>query len=131
MPDRDKIPARVPRHFQSVYKQLCELQSPEVIAESSLRPLRESLQGFGNAPIKFIKKSADWLKPLSGNSLLTQATEWDKEHLQVRTFAEEISEGNLDGVELALRACHQIIQRMEYGEQIQDVESEIVKDYLK
>ena len=42
MADRDKIPSKVPSQFKGVYQQIRELQAPEAVAQSALRPLRKA-----------------------------------------------------------------------------------------
>jgi hypothetical protein len=129
MADRDKIPASIPRHYRDVYQQMCELQDPEAVAQSALRPLRQSLQLFENSPINFMKRVAQYLQPMTGNSMLPKMANWDREHDQVQKFAEE-TDGNHDAIDLATRACCQLLNKLEKGEQIQDLPVELYTLYL-
>jgi hypothetical protein len=129
MADRDKIPVKVPSQFRGVYQQICELQTPESVAQSVLRPLRETAKSFRDAPVELIKRASIHLKPMSGNSMLPKISDWDNEYQKVQELKDDI-EGDHDGIDLAARGCHQTLIKLENGEQIDDIPFDLAKNYI-
>ncbi len=129
MADRDKIPSNIPKQYKPVYQQICELQDPTVIAQSALKPIRERLQSFGNSPVEFIHKVAQYLQPMSGNSMLLKMVDWNEEHKRINELSNEFSE-NHNAIDIAKRGCHQILSKLEDGEMLQEPTAELLKSFI-
>jgi hypothetical protein len=129
MADRDRIPSTIPKQYIGIYKQVCERQAPIAIAESALRPVRDSAKTLGNSPVNLVNRVGNWLKPMVENSLFKREVRWGKEHQRVDDFTKE-TEGDLDGIEWASMACHQILIRLEAGDQIQNIKLALYKQYF-
>ncbi len=129
MADRDKISSNIHPLYRNICNQIFEAQSPLAIAESVLRPLREDVKTLGSAPVKLIRQAITRLKSILELPMFKMMADWDGEHQNIDELIRKIK-GTRDGLEWAGMACHQVLSRLETGEQIQDIGLEMYKQYI-
>lgn len=129
MPDRDYVPRGIPRPYKNVYKQLCEQQDPVAIARFAMARLKRDVRKHGGAAKAAINLVSSQIEPLSQNSLLRQFPgSYDEAHEDIDTIFRG-AVGRPDYNEWAADACHQITMRLEQGEEISDVQHELLKQF--
>lgn len=104
MPDRDKEHTELPPNYQTPYLQLREGQDVEAIVEGFERGLKQSLQHYGNAPVRVLHEARRIIGNASGPLFESdddiQRETVDKiEHLAARKLDNPRIE------EIAARAC--------------------------
>lgn len=129
MPDRTILPRGFPRHYGGIFIQVCELQSPDSIASSAVLCLKKDIRKFGQSGNQLLARVAQQLQPLNQDSLQKRTTNWTDEYDNIDVLARGIEDDPLD-VELALRACRQILHRLEDGEEIDDLTLALHKQRL-
>ena len=79
MPDGDIVHVKLPRRYQKSYKQLCEGQYGDAeLTRAVLRPLKQDLQDYGDAPLKLIQQVAAELNQIPDEPLLKQSIDLKK-----------------------------------------------------
>lgn len=129
MPDRVKLPQGFPRRYGGIYKQVCEQQNPSSVARSAVRCLRKDCRDNGQGGITLIAEITDLIDPMCKNSLLRMMPDsWHEiyERIDLRV---QLNDGDPYFLELAADACKQIATKREYGEEIENVELEIKKQF--
>jgi len=104
MPDRDKEHTELPPNYQTPYLQLREGQDVESIAEGFEHGLKQSLQYYGDAPVRILHDARRIIGNASGPLFESdddiQRETIDKiEHLAARVFDDPRCE------EVAIHAC--------------------------
>ena len=104
MPDRDKEQTELPPNYQTPYRQLREGQDEESIAEGFERGLKQSLQYYGDAPVRVLHDARRIIGNASGPLFegeddIQRETIDRIEHLAARVFDDPRCE------EVAIHAC--------------------------
>src|SRR5215510_23333 len=130
MPDGDIVHVKLSRRYQKPYKQLCEgLYGDAELTRAVLRPLKQDLQDYGDAPLKLIQQVAAELNRIPDEPLLKQFINWADKSKSIDRCAQQIS-GRPTAMQLAVQACQQQLQELRYGSCAQDLTKEMYRKYV-
>lgn len=131
MPDRDKEHTDLPPNYQTPYLQLRQGQDAESIAEGFERGLKQNLQYYGDAPVRFLHEARRIIGNVSGPLFEgeddIQRETIDKiEHLAAWELDDPRSE------EVALRACRAALSpRIEAEWESEETGDSVYYHYVK
>lgn len=109
MPDGDKVHQHLAGPYQQLYKQICEGQDgPEKLGRDAMRPVRRSLEHYGDGPIALVKQVMTPIDRLPKEPILRRLA-LEKARGTIPSIA-RVAQGSKRGIELATDACRQVIQ---------------------
>jgi len=118
MPDDDKVNPQLAYHYQKCYKQLCEGQSNETLAQEAIGGLLKDIKKYGNIPIELLKQASSLIhETMPISNLLREATDWLALYDTVESLSQK-SFGRVRGIELATRATKEYLYELQYSEHI-------------
>lgn len=130
MPDGDRVHPELTGRFQKPYKMLCEGQSDsKILAEAILKPLKKNLQMYGNEPVSFIKRAAEYISDLKANAECGTSINWGQAQKDLETLMRK-TPGNKKGLNLAWQAARQELQAVRHGESSTNIELGIADKYV-
>lgn len=130
MPDRVKVPRSIPRPYKSIYKQVCELQSPTSVASSAVQKIKKDIRKLGHSGEQLISDVSDHLELVKKDSLVRRMPNcWDEVHEKIDSTSHKVN-GIRTFTMLAENACRQIANRLEQGEQVENIKFELEKQYF-
>lgn len=131
MPDGDRVHPELTGRFQKPYKMLCEgYFDNEIIAEAILKPCKKNLQIYGNEPIAFIKRAAEYISNLNTKAKVGVNINWGQAQKDLETFMRQ-TPGNKRGLNLAWQAAKQELHTVRHGLSSINTEVAITEKYTQ
>ena len=129
MPDRVKVSTSVPKAYRHVGMQVDEDQDPESIRDSFVRAAEKDIRNCGQSGNELIRQAVSRLRPISEGSLLPGIVNWGEEHAHLEELALSIRGDRLHR-DLAVEAVRQVMLRMERGDKMENLTTEIWRERL-
>ncbi len=133
MPDADRI-GKLSHRWSKMYRKVCEgYFDSDSLASDALDLLRKDIQGYGDAPIRFLREVSSRLIRVQKNPLFHSIHNWHDEN----RFLDDLKSAYMKkyrpkqrGIDIAVEACKDIIHKFRNGENLsEDLEKALYDRY--